>query len=169
MMFLPVEIAVYAEHSDTTKPMAEGWNTRVFNRVEAQIGQSIGLEKATGHVRLGPGLYHITGSSIVTYNDPDHEVDGRMSTELRPYGGYCRLRKAADVGCQNGQAIAIGTMTNSNLMPSLIDTYVNVETESTILLEHQIGEAIENMFLQMYVVESTWHVFARLSIERVSP
>jgi glycosyl transferase family 2 len=168
-MFLPVEVAVYAEHSDTTKPMAPDWNTRIFNRIEVQVGQSIRLEKGTGHVILGPGLYHITGCSIVMYNDPDHPVDGRMSIEIRPFGGYCRLRRAADVDCPNEKAIAIGTMTNSNLLPSLIDTYFNVEQETRIVLEHQIGKEIANMFLQLYVVESTWHVFARLSIERVSP
>lgn len=169
------EIAVYAEHSDSMKPMTidptlpekmSGWNVRVFNRTEVRRGNSIHLEQGTGVVTLGPGLHHITASSLVTY-DRLSPIPGRVSTEQWPFGGYARLRYADKPGCINEEAIAIGTMTNANMLPSLIDTWLEVKDRARIVLEHQIGADVRNLYLQGTWVESTWHVFARIAIQRM--
>lgn len=168
-MNLPLDAAVYAEHSDTRKPVSKGWNTRVFNRREVQEGPSIRLDPATGVVTLGPGVYHITGCSMVTYDDLDpHPTAPGWNTELRPNAGYCRLRYAADVDCKNELAIAVGTISNANMVPSLIETYVKVAQSEEIILEHQVGDDhLDGIYLQDTGVGSTWHVFARLAIRRL--
>ncbi|MEP7220400.1 MAG: hypothetical protein ABI876_15860 [Bacteroidota bacterium] len=170
---LPLDIAIYAEYSDRSKPMVHNqpplgdWNVRVFNRIEVQGGENIRLVKRTGAVILKPGLYQITASSLVTYYDPNDPDQKTVLTRLRPFGGYCRLRYLEDAGCLNEQAIAIGTISTANMSPSLIDTWLLVKEESSIVLEHQVGANVENLYLQIYVVNSTWHVFARISIRRV--
>jgi hypothetical protein len=172
-MNLPTEIAVYAEHSDTTKEMvmypkpAGPWNTRVFNRIEAQVGQSIGLDESTGIVTLAPGFYHITACSIVTYAEPEAEDQTTVPISTRPNGGYCRLRHLADIGCPNERAIAVGTISNANMVPSTIDAYVNVEDGARIILEHQVGDAVGGIYLQVGAGGSSWHVFARIAIRRM--
>ena len=40
-MALPIDFAVYAEHSPIRKKLQPGWNVRVFNKTEAQEGSSI--------------------------------------------------------------------------------------------------------------------------------
>ena len=75
----------------------------------------------TGIVVLQPGLYHITGSSLVTYDDL--AADRKVTTDAEPYAGYCRLRRATDVACDNKIAIAIGTMSTANMLPSMFETY----------------------------------------------
>jgi hypothetical protein len=170
------QLAVYAEHSDSKKPMTlneslpprdRGWNLRVFNRTEVEKGTSIRRENGTGVVILRPGLYHITTSSLVTYDDLAPQ--GRVTTDVHPYAGYSRLRYAADVGCGNEKAIAIGTIGTANMVPSLIDTYLEVEDGATarIVLEHQVGNDVSHLYLQGIWESSSWHVFARISIHRV--
>jgi hypothetical protein len=161
------EIAVYAEYSDSMKPMTidttlpkqqQGWNIRVFNRTEVRRANAIHLEQDTGVVTLGPGLYHITASSIVTYGDPKTIV---------PFVGYCRLRHANTPACLNEEAIAIGTMSTANMIPSMIDTYFEVDDHARVVLEHQIGNNVADVYLQGTWESSSWHVFARISIRRV--
>ncbi len=168
------QFAVYAEHSDAKKPMvvdetlpprARGWNVRVFNRTEAEKGRAIRLEKGTGVVTLGAGLYHVTASSLVTYDDL--AARGKVTTDAEPYGGYCRLRYAGDAGCDNEQAICVGTMSTANMLPSLIDTYLEVTEEVGIVLEHQIGSDVAHVYLQGIWEDSSWHVFARIAIHRM--
>jgi hypothetical protein len=168
------ELAVYAEHSDSKKPMVldpdlpardRGWNRRVFNRVEVQRGSAIRLEKGTGVVTLRPGLYHITASSLVTYDDL--AAPGRVTTDPQPFAGYSRLRHAADVGCGNEQALAIGTMSTANMLASLIDTWLEIKAEARIVLEHQVGNNVDHIYLQGIWEQSSWHVFARIAIQRV--
>lgn len=170
------EIAVYAEHSDSKKPMVlhtelpprdQGWNVRVFNRTEVEKGRSIRREEGNGVVVLRPGLYHITGCSLVTYDD--WAAPGRVTMDTQPLAGYCRLRYAADVGCGNEKAIAIGTMGTANMLASMIDTYLEVEAGTTarIVLEHQVGNKVDHIYLQGIWENSSWHVFARLSIRRL--
>ena len=170
------EVAVYAEHSDSKKPMVlhpelpprdRGWNVRVFNRTEVEKGGSIRREDGNGVVTLRPGLYHITACSLVTYDD--WAAPGRVTTDTQPYGGYSRLRYAEDVGCGNEKAIAIGTMSTANMLASTIDTYFEVEAGSTarIVLEHQVGNNVEHIYLQGIWESSSWHVFARISIRRL--
>ena len=168
------ELAVYAEHSDAKKPMSldpdlppsmSGWNVRVFNRTEAQRGSGIRREHGTGVVTLGPGLYHVTATSLVTYDDL--AGDRKVTTDAEPYGGYCRLRHAEDAGCGNERALAIGTMSTANMIPSTIDTYLEVEDEARIVLEHQVGPDVAHIYLQGTWEGSSWHVFARIAIHKL--
>ena len=167
-MNLPIDVAVYAEHSDTLKPVQPGWNVRVFNRIEVQEGAHIRVDTETGVITLGPGVYHITGSSLVTYNDLDpHPSGAGWPTKSRPNGGYCRLRYATDAAdARNEQAIVVGTISNANMVPSLIDTYLEVARHAEIVLEHQVGDEVEGIYLQDNSNNSSWHVFARMAIQR---
>jgi hypothetical protein len=171
------DVAVYAEHSDSKKPMTvddslpplqAGWNVRVFNRTEVKRGRNIHLEQGTGVVSLGVGLYHITASSLVTYDDL--AAEGRVTTDAEPFAGYSRLRSAALPGCTNEEAIAIGTMSTANMIPSLIDCWLEVKDERMqLVLEHQVGNVVDHIYLQGIWAHSSWHVFARIAIEKVAP
>jgi hypothetical protein len=166
-----VDTAVYAEHSDSQKQVEKGWNARVFNRTEMEIGSNIRRAAATGVISLGPGVYHITGSSQVTYDDlAPHPRTGGWNTEARPNGGYCRLRHASTVPpgqIKNEAAIVVGTISNANMLPSLIDAYLDVPYQAEIVLEHQVGDDVAGIYLQDNAVGSSWHVFARIAIHRV--
>jgi hypothetical protein len=166
---LPTDLAVFAEHSDARKPMQPGWNVRVFNRTEAQQGAVIRRDPASGVVSLGPGVYHITGSSQVTYNDlTEHPDQPGWNTEPIPNGGYCRLCHAGNHGgtVGNEDAIAVGTISSANMVPSLIDTWLDAPLGAEIVLEHQVGDLVKEIYLQDNAVHSPWHVFARLAIAR---
>jgi hypothetical protein len=160
------EFAVYSEYSDSDKPMQPGANTRVFNTIEVPSGGSIKLDKNTGVITLAPGTYHITASSIVTPYDPAVDTDGRVTNQARPFGGYCRLRYS-DKPERDDPPIAIGTISNVNMLVSLIDTYLRVDSEAEIVLDHQVGDIIDGLYLQVAVGGSSWHVFARISILRL--
>jgi hypothetical protein len=168
------EIAVYAEHSDSKKPMTidpslpeqqSGWNIRVFNRTEVRRATSIHLEHDTGIVTLGPGLYHITGMSAVTYDDL--ASPGKVTTDCEPFAGYCRLRYADKPACTNEEAIAIGTMSTANMLPSTFETWLEVKDHARIVLEHQVGANVEHIYLQGIWANSSWHVFARIAIQKI--
>lgn len=166
------DIAVYAEHSDSQKIVQPGWNARVFNRVEMELGSAIRRSGETGVITLGPGVYHITGSSQVTYDDlAPHPRTPGWNTEARPNGGYCRLRHTSALPpaqIKNEEAIVVGTISNANMLPSLIDAYLDVPYRAEIVLEHQVGDdGVEGIYLQDNAVGSPWHVFARIAIHRV--
>lgn len=160
------EYAVYSEYSDSDKPMQPGANTRAFNRTEVESGNSIKLDKSTGVVTLKPGTYHITASSIVTYYDPKTDTDGRVTNLARSWGGYSRLRYR-DKPAREDKPIQVGTISSANMLPSLIDTYLKVDKDAEIVLEHQAGEKVEGLYLQVTVGGSADHIFARISIQRL--
>ncbi|HEX4497426.1 MAG TPA: hypothetical protein VIE43_17265 [Thermoanaerobaculia bacterium] len=160
------DFAVYSEYSDSDKPMQAGANTRVFNRVEVESGHSISLDKTTGVVTLKPGTYHITASSIVTFFDPATDTDGKVTNQARSWGGYCRLRYK-DKPAREDPPIQFGTVNSANMLPSLIDTYLKVDKTAEIMLDHQAGEKVEGLYLQVTVGGSAAHIFARISIERL--
>jgi hypothetical protein len=170
-MTLPVDVAVYAEHSDDRIAVKPNWNPRIFNRTEVEEGSRIRFDPASGAVRLGPGVYHIAGSSQVTYNDlTQHPDEPGWNTEVIPNGGYCRLRYAADADAGNDRAIVVGTISNANMVPSLVETYLDVPAYAEVVLEHQVGfreQDVAGIYLQDNSAESSWHVFARLTIRRV--
>ena len=164
---MKVDVAVYAEHSDSLKPMVAGWNPRLFNRTEVHEGKRIRLDKTGGVIHLGPGIYHITGSSLVTYDDFFKGPTQGWGIETRPNGGYCRLRYKKDVGAKNEKAIVIGTIGNANMLPSMIDTYLRVPKTAELVLDHQAGDQVGGIYLQDNSNNSPWHVFARIAIRRV--
>jgi hypothetical protein len=176
----PAEYAVYAEHSDSNKPIVSGWNARVFNRKEVQSGTSISLDDKTGVVTLKPGLYHITTSSIVTYSDPKDPNSTLIPMKTAASGGYSRLRylkdadppstgppSVADINTSMAKAISVGTVINADTLPSAIDTFLKVETDAQVVLEHQVGDPIKDIYLQFNGNGSTWHVFARMTIQKL--
>lgn len=164
----PADVAVYAEYSPTSKAIAANWNTRVFDTREFQEGSRISLEDGTGVITLQPGLYHVTASSLVTYfvtSSPN-----TTPVNVNPPGGYARLRNADDpVETPNDKALAIGTVSNADTIPSLIDTYLRITKTTRMVLEHQIGTEITGVYLHVYTANSSWHVFARIAIDRVGP
>jgi hypothetical protein len=160
------DCAVFSEYSDSDKKMEPGANTRVFNRVEVESAGAIRLEEGTGVVTLMPGMYHITASSIVTPYCPDTDVDGRVTPQERPFGGYCRLRYR-DKPAREDTPIALGTISNVNMIPSLVDTFLRVGRPVQIVLDHQVGADVEGLYLQVAVTGSSWHVFARIAIQRL--
>jgi len=166
-MMHPTGFAVYAEHSDSMKPMAKGMNTRVFNRTEVQHGAGIHLEPGTGTVHLGPGAYHVTATSIVTCVDPAAADPTTVPMLPAAFGGYCRLRHLEDTDCPNEQAICVGTISNADMLPSTVDTFLHVERDARIVLEHQIGDKVDGVYLQVNAGSSSWHVFARIAIQRI--
>jgi hypothetical protein len=167
-MKLPADFAVFAEHSDTRKDMGKMWTPRIFNRTEVHEGSAISLNERTGVISLGPGVYRITGSSAVTYNDlTDHPDQPGWDTRVIPNGGYCRLRYLQDGICVNEKAIVVGTISNANMLPSFIDTWLDVPEAADLVLEHQVGSTVDEIYQQDNAQNSTWHVFARISIHRV--
>jgi hypothetical protein len=169
-MQLPADLAIYAEHSDTRKKMGKMWTPRIFNRTEAHEGSAISMDPQTGVITLGPGVYHVTGSSAVTYNDlTDHPEQPGWNTKVIPNGGYCRLRYLQDgADSANEKAIVVGTISNANMLPSFIDTYLDVPRQAQLVLEHQVGDEVDEIYLQDNAQNSTWHVFARIAIQRVA-
>jgi hypothetical protein len=171
-MKLPADIAVYAEYSDSRKPVVAGWNARVFNQVQIQEGSNLQLDRTNGTITARTGLYHITGSSQVTYGDYGELEPGLPKGEgwptlVVPNGGYCRLRYAKDVNCKNEQAIVVGTISNANMLPSMIDTILDVPEQAELVLEHQVGAKVAGIYLQDNAVNSRWHIFAQISLRRI--
>jgi len=172
------QAAIFTELSLTTKPMAKDWNTRVFNYRDYPAGDDpdpdgIDLDRSSGIITLGPGFYQISGFSAVTYYDVPSDPTGKVPTNPTPYGGYCRLRHASDTDCPNEQAISVGSVGNANMLPSLFETYLRLGRgeNAEILLEHQVGANADKIALQVYTElpkPSKWHVFARISIRRLS-
>ena len=175
------DVAVYSEMSPNgMKKVAPGWNTRVFNKEEVKppSHSGISVDLTTGHVTLKRGTYHITASSLVTYNDlkVDPAAPG-WNTQERPNSGYSRLRDASlkpnpsSNRIDNEAAPVVGTVSNANMVPSLIDTFVTVTADSmTLLLEHQVGDVVDTIYLQddsAGPFTSPWHVFARIAIRKL--
>ena len=86
-----LDYAIYAEYSLDDKPMQPGANTRIFNKQEVRVGDSIGADLKTGIITLKRGLYHITAFGTVSYADLSKDTDGKVSTRLRPNGSYCLI------------------------------------------------------------------------------
>jgi hypothetical protein len=165
----PADVAVYAEYSPSSKAIAANWNTRIFDKREVQEGSRISLEDGTGIITLQPGLYHVTASSLVTYFDASSPTTTPVN--VNPPGGYARLRNADDPAqtTMNEKALAIGTVSNADTIPSLIDTYLRITKTTRMVLEHQIGTEIAGIYLHVYTANSAWHIFARIAIQRVGP
>ncbi len=158
------EHAVFAEYSLSLKPLQPGANTRVLNTVEVKSRGGITLDPGTGVVLLTAGTYHILATSIVTpYTEGDTE---QITLQTKPYAGYCRLRYL-DKAAREDLPIAIGTISNANMLPSTIDTFLEVEKRAAIVLDHQVGAHVEGLYLQVNVGGSSDHVFARMSIQRL--
>ena len=169
------EYAVFTELSPDSKPMLPGWNRRVFTDTDARRGNAIQCDFATGIVTLAPGTYHITALSMVAYTTGTEPPE---TTTIRSpaSAGYCRLRvfdPAAEVvgpgsvrETPNGDPaiLCIGSPSTANLTPSLLETFYETDKTAQILLEHQSGSNPDQIYLRVFVGNSKWHAFARISI-----
>jgi hypothetical protein len=171
------DYAVYAEYSLSNKPMVAGWNTRVFNKREVENGKNISLDDQTGVVTLKPGLYRITAMSLVNYADSANPTI--IPTTLTPPAGYARLRYLKDelpadvvptadvINASNAKALSVGTGSDANALPSFMDTFLKVDDEAKLVVEHQVGEDVKGLYLQVNENNSVWHINARISIQRL--
>jgi hypothetical protein len=168
------DYAVFTEMSPESKPLKGGWNTRVFTETDARNGNAIQCDFATGIVTVTPGVYHISGLSIVTYNTGGEPAE--MATVRAPASaGYCRLRLVGaknvnpdDIKNEDPSVKCIGSGATANMGPSLFETYLTATApETKMLLEHQAGGNPQQVYLRVYVQNSKWHVQARISIRKL--
>jgi hypothetical protein len=168
------EYAVFTELSPDSKLMTAGWNRRVFTDTDARKGNAIQCDLATGIVTLAPGAYHITGFSMVTYNT-GNEPPETTTVRALASAGYCRLRvfdpdaapdpaKLRELPNGHPSIICIGSPSTANLVPSLFETFYETDKTAQILLEHQSGSKPDQIYLRVFVQNSKWHAFARISI-----
>jgi hypothetical protein len=168
------DYAVFTEFSTETKLMKAGWNRRVFTNADARKGNAIQCDFATGIVTLAPGAYHITGHSMVAY-DSGNEPPEMTTIRAPASAGYCRLRAlGSNVGVDssdlraidNGDlsVICVGSPSSANLVPSLFEAFYETDKAAQIVLEHQSGSNPEQIYLRVFVQNSKWHAFARISI-----
>lgn len=172
------EYAVFTEFSPDSKPVKGGWNTRVFTDTDVKQGDSIRCDFATGIITLTPGLYHITGYSMVVYNSGGEPPE--MATIRSPAaGGYSRLRvhdpnvtvdqsNMRSLDNADPRVISIGSPSTPNLTPSVFETYYKADTITHILLEHQSGTHPDHTYLRIHIENSKWHALARISIRRIA-
>ena len=169
------DYAVFTEFSPDNKPMKGGWNRRVFTDTDVRKGAAIQCDFATGIVTLAPGAYHITGLSMVAYNSGG-EPPEMTSIRAPASAGYCRLRTFDPTvsvdpanlhALDNGDptVICIGSPSTANLAPSLFETFYETAKTTRILLEHQSGTKPEQIYLRVFVQNSKWHAFARITIQ----
>jgi hypothetical protein len=160
--------AVFSEHSPENKPMQAGMNTRVFTNIDAIEGDAIRLDPRTGVITLVPGTYHISGfSSTVYYAETDPPE--MISTRDPANGGYCRvwnMKETTDLR-DNAKAIVVGSASTANAVPSLFETYFTTDEKAEIILEHQSGSNVADVYLRVFTMDSPWHVFARIAIRRL--
>jgi hypothetical protein len=171
------DYAVYAEYSLSNKPMVAGWNARVFNKKEVQEGGDISLDERTGVVTLRAGLYHVTAMSLVNYYDVANPTI--IPTSVTPPAGYARLRYLEDalspdvvptidvINASNAKALSVGTGSDANALPSFMDTFVRVKDKANLVVEHQVGNEVKGLYLQVNANGSVWHINARISIQRI--
>jgi hypothetical protein len=171
------EYAVFSEFSPASKPMATGWNRRIFTDIDSRKGTGIQCDFATGIVTLSPGAYRLTGYSMVAYDSGGEPPE--MTTIRAPASaGYCRLRvhnpAAATVSSDlhaidnsDPSVICVGSPATPNLSPSLFDAYWETGKAAQIVLEHQSGTSPRQIYLRVFVEKSKWHAFARLTIQRL--
>jgi hypothetical protein len=171
-----LDYAVFTELSPESKLLKGGWNTRVFTNTDSRKGNAIECDFATGIVTVAPGVYHITGISIVAYNSGGEPRE--MTTIRAPASaGYCRLRTLGanptldpgmrDVGNDDPSVICVGSPSTANLTPSLFEAYFETDRQARMILEHQAGSNPEQIYLRVFIENSKWHAVARIGIRRI--
>lgn len=168
--------AVFTELSPESKLLKGGWNTRVFTNTDARKGDAITCDFATGIVTVAPGVYHISGMSMVAYVSGDEPPE--MATIRAPASaGYCRLRTLGpspvidpgmrDIGNDDPSVICVGSVTTANLTPSLFEAYFESDGPARMVLEHQSGSNPEQIHLRVFAQNSKWHAMARIAIRKI--
>jgi hypothetical protein len=171
------DYAVFTELSPEPKKMKSGWNRRVFTNTDVHKGSAIQCDLATGIITLAPGTYHLSGYSIAAYyigNEPPETT----TTKSPAAAGYCRLRKVAAgdsaetldmraIDNADASVLCVGSTSSANLVPSLFETFAEISRPTPIVLEHQCGTNPEQIYLRVFVQNSKWHAFARLSVRKL--
>ena len=100
---------------------------------------------------------------MVAYNSGGEPPE--MTTIRAPASaGYCRLRTVdANAGVESTDLHALDNG-DPNLVPSLFESFYETDKTARIVLEHQSGTKPEQIFLRVFVQNSKWHAFARISI-----
>jgi hypothetical protein len=171
-----LDYAVFTELSPESKLMKAGWNARVFTNTDARKGNAIQCDFATGVVTLAPGVYHISGMSLVAYNSGGEPPE--MTTIRSPASaGYCRLRTLGsnavvdpgmrDVANDDPSVVCLGSPSTANLTPSLLETYFETDRPAQLILEHQSGSNPDHIYLRVFIQNSKWHAVARIAIRKI--
>ena len=171
-----LDYAVFTELSPESKLMKAGWNARVFTNTDARKGNAIQCDFATGVVTVAPGVYHISGMSLVAYNSGGEPPE--MTTIRSPASaGYCRLRTLGsnavvdpgmrDVANDDPSVVCLGSPSTANLTPSLLETYFETDKPAQLILEHQSGSSPDHIYLRVFIQNSKWHAVARIAIRKI--
>jgi hypothetical protein len=48
-----------------------------------------------------------------------------------------------------------------------MDTFLKVTDEAKLVVEHQVGEDVKGLYLQVNENDSVWHINARITIQRI--
>jgi hypothetical protein len=171
-----LDYAVFTELSPASKLLKGGWNTRVFTNTDSRKGEAIQCDFATGIVTVAPGVYHITGVSIVAYDSGGEPPE--MTTIRSPASaGYCRLRTLGpkpildpgmlDIANDDRSVICVGGPAAANLTPSLFEAWFETDRPARMVLEHQAGSKPQQIYLRVFTQNSKWHAAARIGIRRI--
>ena len=176
-MSLPADYAVFTELSPDLKPAVPGWNRRIFTDTDVHKGSAIQCDFTTGIVTVAPGAYHVSGLSAVAYftkDDPPETIVTRSPASA----GYCRLRRfdpdvvvnpanMRELPNSDPSVLCIGSPGTANLVPSLFEGFYETDKPAQLILEHQSGSNPQQIYLRVFVENSKWHAFARISIRRL--
>jgi hypothetical protein len=157
--------------------MVPGRNRRIFTDTDSRRGNSIACDFTTGVVSLAPGYYHLSGFSMVGY-DSSKEPPEMTATRSPAAAGYCRLRRVTanaapepldlrTIDNADPSVLSIGSTSSANLVPSLFETFYDTTAPAQLVLEHQSGSNPQDILLRVFVGNSKWHAFARISIRRL--
>ena len=109
-----------------------------------------------------------------TKDDPPETIVTRSPASA----GYCRLRsfdpnRPVDPANLRGlpnedpSVICVGSPSTANLVPSLFEAFYETDKPAQLILEHQSGSNPQQIYLRVFVENSKWHAFARISIRRL--
>ena len=127
-------------------------------------GNAIQCDFATGIVTVAPGIYHISGLSIVTYNTGGEPPKWPRCARPPPpaiagCGCWARQTSTLTIKNEDPSVKCIGSGATANMGPSVFETYLTTTApETKMLLEHQAGSNPEQVYLRVYVQNSKWHV-----------
>ena len=80
-------------------------------------------------------------------------VDGRLAVDV--------------INASNAKALSVGTGSDANALPSFMETFLKVEDQAKLVVEHQVGDQVKDLFLQVNSNGSIWHINARIAIRRL--
>ena len=169
------EYAVFTEFSPDTKPAMPGWNRRVFTDTDVRKGTAIQCDFKTGIVTLAPGAYHISGLSMVAYFTKD-DPSGDDRRALACVGGILpaavlRSRPPPSIrqifaGCPT--AIPASSASAARARPTSCPACSRPSTKPTgrrrSCWSINRDQSPSQIYLRVFVENSKWHAFARISI-----